>query len=239
MKNSNSRDPDNEKLLHYENVKTFFKKSAEDKYDFYDFKSNKKVERQLKKRSMWKVYTSTLNEIIQSDFKISNVIDVACGMGNFIMELAKYNQFKKIIGIDFLKETFNIARKTENKFGNISFVQGDLLNQPFTNRSFDLTVCLNTLHHIHWNDFEKAINELSRITNNYLMMEIRNKNYILLPWKTKIVLPKLYRDLPIFYNSIYELNELMKKNKFKLKMIKGNNTFSWVSWRLVAVYERN
>ena len=109
---------------------------------------------------------------------------------------------------------------------------------PFKNKSFDLTVCLNTLHHIHRNDFSKAINELSRITNRTLMVEIRNKKYILLPWKTKIVLPKLYSDLPISTNSILELNKLMEKNRFKLKLIKGNSLFSSTSWRLVAVYER-
>lgn len=238
MKKNNVKDSLDKKELHYENVKKFFKKSAADKFGFYDSKSEEKVEREIKKRIMWKVYISTLNEILKSDIKISNVIDVACGMGNFTMELSKHNRFKKIIGIDFLKDTFDIARKTKNKFENVSFVQGDLLNLPFNDSSFDLTICLNTLHHIHKNDFYKVINELSRITNSYLILEIRNKNYILLPWKTKIVLPRLYSDLPIFSNSISEINIIMDKNKFKLKMIKGNSILSWTSWRLLAVYKK-
>lgn len=228
----------NSKKIHYENVKSYFRKSAEEKTGFYDLKSDGKVERELKKRHMWKIYTSTLEEILRGNQKISNVVDIACGMGNFTMELSKHEQFLKIIGIDFLKETFNIARKADDKFSNISFLQGDLLNLPFKNRSFDLTVCLNTLHHIYRSDFSKVIDELSRVTKRNLMVEIRNSNYILLPWKTKIVLPKLYSDLPIYTNSIKKLNKILHKNSFKLKIVKGNSIFYLTSWRIVAVYER-
>ena len=238
MKRSNVYDSENEKKLHYKNVKNYFKKSAADKCGFYELKSEEKLERELKKRSMWKVYTSTLNEILKSDSNISNGIDVACGMGNFTRELSKHKRFQNIIGIDFLKETFDIAIKTKNKFLNTSFFQGDLLNLPFKDSSFELTVCLNTLHHIHKNDFLKAIYELSRVTKKYLMIEIRNKNYIFYFWKTKIVLPRLYKDLPIYSNSIFKLNKLMEKNNFKLKILRGNSVISFSSWRLVAVYEK-
>lgn len=238
MKKSNVYDSENEKKLHYENVKKYFKKSAADKFGFYELKSEEKVDRELKKRKMWKVYTSTLDKILKNDSNISNVIDVACGMGNFTRELSKQKRFQEIIGIDFLKETFDIAIKTKNKFSNTSFFQGDLLNLPFKNSGFDLTVCLNTLHHIHKNDFFKAIDELSRVTKKYLMIEIRNKNYIFYSWKTKIVLPRLYKDLPIYSNSIFKLNKLMEKNSFRLKILKGNSFISFASWRLVAVYER-
>jgi ubiquinone/menaquinone biosynthesis C-methylase UbiE len=239
VKDKNQENYDNEKNLHYDNVKKFFKKSAKEKTGFYDFKNDEQVEREIKKRRMWKIYTSTLNEILLSDNKISSVIDIACGMGNFTMEISKHKNFEKIVGIDFLKETFNIARKTKNKFENISFIQGNLLNLPFKNLSFDLTVCLNTLHHIYKNDFKNSINELSRITNKYLMIEIRNKNYVLLPWKNKIVIEKLYRDLPIYSNSISEINKNMEKNNFIPRIIRGNSAISWTSWRLIAVYERN
>lgn len=238
MKEPNFSKTGNDKELHYMQVKKFFKKSAEEKSKFYDSKSEGKLEREIKKRSMWKIYTLTLHEILQSNFNISIVIDVACGMGNFITELSRHNQFKKIIGIDFLKETFDIARKTGKKFENISFLQADLLNLPFSDRIFDLTVCINSLHHIHENDFSKAISELARITNKYVMLEIRNKNYILIPFINKIVLQKLYRDLPICSTSISEINNLMEKNRFKLKITRGNSSLYCACWRLVLVYER-
>ncbi len=239
MKDADFIKSKNETDSHYELVKKYFRKSAEDKKRFYSFKSKEEIEKEIKKRSMWKIYTSILDEILQKDAEITSVIDIACGMGNFTMELAKRNNYKRIVGVDFLKETFNIARKTENIFRNISFLEGNLLNLPFTDRSFDFTICLNTLHHIYKNDFYKAVNELTRITKHYLMLEIRNKNYILMPWINKTVLQKVYRDLPIYCSSVSDLNDLIEKNGFKLKIIRRNSSLTWTSWRLVLVYERN
>ena len=77
-------------------------------------------------------------------------------MGNFTLELANHNQIKKIVGIDFLKETINLARENK-KFEKVTFFQGDLVNMPFCDRSFDVTFCLNVLHHIHKEDFNKTL----------------------------------------------------------------------------------
>ncbi len=239
MKEAEFINTKNETDLHYDLIKKFFKKSAEDKKKFYNSKGKVGLEKEIKKRSMWRIYSLILDEILKKDDDISSVIDIACGMGNFTMELAKLNNLNRIVGIDFLKETFDIARKTENIFRNVSFIQGDLLRLPFNDQSFDFTVCLNTIHHIYKNDFYKAINELTRITKNYLMLEIRNKDYILMPWKNKIILQKVYRDLPIYCSSISDLNDLMKKNGFKQKIIRGSRSITWICWRLVLVYERD
>lgn len=238
MRNNNPMKYVNDKELHYELVRKYFRKSAEDKSGFYNSKSAEEIEHELKKRRMWRIYTSTLDDILKKDSEISSVIDAACGMGNFTIELVKRNHFKKIVGIDFLKETFDIACKNKQMFGNIFFLQGNLLNLPIVDKSFDFTVCLNTLHHIHKNDLSKAVYELTRITKKYLMIEIRNKDYIFEFWFNKILLPKLYRDLPVCCSSISELNDLMKKNGFELRIIRGNNLLTRASWRLLLVYER-
>ena len=238
MKDNDFIKTENQTDSHYNLVKNYFRKDAEKKRNFYKFKSEEKVEKEIKKRSMWKIYMLTLDEILKKDTKISSVIDAACGMGNFTMELAKHNNFIKIVGFDFLKETFSLTNENKNIFGNISFLQANLLNLPFKNRSFDFTVCLNTLHHIYEDDFYKTIDELARITKKYLMIEIRNKNYFLIPFKNKIILQKVYRDLPIYCCSVSELNDITEKNKFNLKIMRGNNSLSWASWRLVLVYER-
>jgi ubiquinone/menaquinone biosynthesis C-methylase UbiE len=159
-------------------------------------------------------------------------------MGNLIIELSKHNNFKRIVGIDFLKETFSIAWKSESIFGNISFLQGDLINLPFNNQSFDFSICINTLHHIHNKDFNRAINELTRITKHYLMIEIRNKDCIFLPWFNQIIMQKVYSDLPIYCNSVQDITSLMENNGFILKIIRGKRKLSMASWRLVLVYKR-
>jgi ubiquinone/menaquinone biosynthesis C-methylase UbiE len=219
-------------------VKKYFKKDAEKNKRFYSSRSRKEVENKIKKRYMWKTYHEILDQIINKNTNISSVIDIACGMGNLIIELSKHNNFKRIVGIDFLKETFSIAWKSESIFGNISFLQGDLINLPFNNQSFDFSICINTLHHIHNKDFNRAINELTRITKHYLMIEIRNKDCIFLPWFNQIIMQKVYSDLPIYCNSVQDITSLMENNGFILKIIRGKRKLSMASWRLVLVYKR-
>jgi len=223
---------------HYELTKKYFAKNAADKKGYYESKNINEIKQDIKKRSDWNNYTSTLDEILNKDRQIRNVIDVGCGMGNFTLELINRNKFKKIIGIDFLKETLDIARGNKKYFGNVDFIQGNLLDLPFKNRSFDLTVCLNVLHHVHKEDFNTAIDELTRITNKNLMLEIRNKNNFLERYYQKILLPKLYKDLPQFTNSIDEINESMKQRGFEIKKIKGNIPFTWACRQIVLTYKR-
>lgn len=230
--------PNSDKKLHYELIKKYFIKSASNKKGYYTTKDINEIKKDTKKRSDWRNYVSALNEILSDDNQIFSAIDVGCGMGNFILELVYYQQFKKIVGIDFLKETFNIARENKQYFGYVDFIQSNLLSLPLKNRSFDLTVCLNVLHHVHKEDFTTAIYELTRITNKYLMIEIRNKNNFLEFFYQKILLPKLYNDIPQFTNSITEVNNLMKKNGFELKKIKGRIPFRWACRHLVLVYKR-
>jgi ubiquinone/menaquinone biosynthesis C-methylase UbiE len=229
---------DSDKKLHYELIKKYFIKSAINKKGYYKSKDINEIKQDLKKRSDWSNYTYALNEISQEDNQISSAIDIGCGTGNFILELVYRKQFKKIVGIDFLKETFDNAREDKTHFGNVDFIQCNMLNLPFKNRSFDLTVCLNVLHHIHKEDFTLAIDELTRITDKYLMIEIRNKDNILEFYYQKILLPKLYDDLPQFTNSITEVNDLMKQRKFELKKIKGRIPFTWACRHIVLVYRK-
>jgi ubiquinone/menaquinone biosynthesis C-methylase UbiE len=227
-----------DKKLHYESIKKYFIKSAANKKGYYRSKSIYEIKKDTKRRSDWKNYTSALDEVLKNDRQIESTIDIGCGMGNFILELVYRKKFKKIFGIDFLKETFDIARENKQHFGNIGFIQGNILSLPFKNSSFDLTVCLNVLHHVHKDDFTLAIYELTRITNKYLMIEIRNKNNFLEFLYQKILLPKLYRSLPQFTNSITEVNNLMKQNGFGLKIIKGRIPFTWACRHLVLVYKK-
>ena len=226
------------KKLHYELTKNFFRKNAADKKGYYNSKDEETVKQEIQNRRMWEIYSSSLDGVLQNNRSIDSVIDVGCGMGNFTLELANRKNFKKIVGIDFLKNTFDIARENPKFFERVSFTEGNLIYMPFKDRSFDLAVCLNVLHHIHIDDFKLAIKELARITDKYLILEIRNKKNILDIWYSKIILPKYYKKLPLYTSSIQEINGLMKKFNFRLENMEGERFFSWTCRYLVIVYKR-
>jgi len=227
------------KTLHNKITKDYFKKSAAGKKGYYIEKSIDEVKYDLKKRKMWKIYVLVLEKLLQNDSKIINLLDAGCGMGNFTLELAVHNnKFKNIVGIDFLKETINLARENKKQFEKVTFLQGDLIKLPFCDKSFDVTFCLNVLHHIQKEDFNNAFRELARVTDKFLVVEIRNANNIFNFLYEKFLIPLFYRGLPLNSHSIKDINKLINQN-FKINNIEGNFSNNWFCRRLVLTYKRN
>lgn len=227
------------KKLHYKLTKQYFRKSAANKMGYYDAKTGRELKHDIKQRKIWEICNSILDEILQNNPEITKVTDVGCGIGDFTIDLAKrYPQFEKIVGIDFLKEPIDIARENAKQFDKVSFMKEDLLDLPFNDRFFDVTICINVLHHVYIEDLEKAVQELARVTDKYLILEIRNKKNIFNFWYKYILLPIFYRDLPIITCSISEVNDLIKNHSFKLQISRGIFPGSWVCRRLLLLYKR-
>jgi ubiquinone/menaquinone biosynthesis C-methylase UbiE len=230
--------PNPGKQTHYDLVKTYFNKDATEYERYYEGNDIDEMQRKLRKRNDWKTYTSVLDDLLLIDNKIGSAIDVGCGIGNFLFELVCKKKFKTIVGVDFLKETMRIAHEKKQFFGTVDFIQGNLLSLPFKERSFDLTVCVNVLHHVHKEDVPKALDELSRITNKYLMVEIRNRNNVLESFYENIPLRRKYKNLPQYTMSISELQHMMQRQGFAMERIKGRLPATWLCRRLVCAYKR-
>ena len=239
VKDFNCSKLEKDKKVHYESTKKYFRKNANFKEGYYTTKNTEEIKKEIGKRDMWDIYSSSLDEILQNNTESKSVIDVGCGMGNFTLELVNREQFKKIVGVDFLKETLKLACENAKLFQRATFIEGDLLNIPFIDRSFDITICLNVLHHIHVKDFDNAIQELARITNKYLILEIRNKRNIFNFWHNNITLPILYKNLPIHTTSTSTVNSLMSNHNFQLQTVGRKALLSQICERLVLTYKRN
>jgi len=239
MKYFDCSELEKEKKMHYELTKKYFRKSATSKKGYYTTKNTEELKQKIRKRDMWDIYSSSLNEILQNNSESKSVIDVGCGMGEFTLELVSREQFKKIVGIDFLKETFRLTYENTKLFERATFIEGDLLSIPFNDRSFDITICINVLHHIHVKDFSNAIQELARITDKYLILEIRSKRNIFNFWHNHVTLPIFYKDLPIYTTSTSKVNDLMINHNFQLQTVGKKALLSQICGRFVLTYKRN
>lgn len=66
-----------------------------------------------------------------------SALDVACGSGKLTAELARRAGSKgRVVGLDFSVEMLEVARRDHPK---IEFVEGDALNLPFDDASFDVS----------------------------------------------------------------------------------------------------
>ncbi len=133
-----------------------------------------------------------------------NILDLGCGNGEFTNQLSK---IATVTGIDISEEMIKIAKTS---FPHINFLSASIYDLPLKNKSFDSTICLNTIHHIE--DLEKAVKELCRVTKNQILIEIKNKNSL------NYIRRNLLKNNKYLWKAttIKETKNTFKKHSFKL-----------------------
>lgn len=91
------------------------------------------------------------------------VLDLGCGAGRHTMALAKAGF--QVIGLDISETALNELQKRVEKSGftNVTLVEHDMVQLPFSDDYFDAVVSTNVLHHGTIRTIEKTITELHRI----------------------------------------------------------------------------
>lgn len=89
-------------------------------------------------------------------------LDVACGPGTLVLELARTVRFAR--GIDVTHAMLMQARhfQHERNIANAFFDQGEAERLPYADRTFDLVACQFAFHHI--TKPEAALKEIVRVT---------------------------------------------------------------------------
>jgi demethylmenaquinone methyltransferase/2-methoxy-6-polyprenyl-1,4-benzoquinol methylase len=96
--------------------------------------------------------------------KPQTVLDVASGTGDIALALAQAVPQAQVTGLDFSKNMLDVARKRAdavNASAGLSFVQGNAMDMPFENDSFDVVVVSFGLRNMP--DYQRAIEEMTRV----------------------------------------------------------------------------
>lgn len=221
---------------HYEKTREFHRISAVEKNGYYDAmiggRPLKHTPYQLRVR---KLLFNALDKMFRDDPGIASAVDAGCGRGDFTIAVSKrYPQLKKVCGCDFVKEALGIAEKDAAMLTHVSFQESHLLQMPYDDGGFDLALCINVLHHIHKNDLEKALSELARISNRYLVIEIKNINNFLY----KYILPKSLLGMNVYPTSIAAVSTILEKLGFRLIEDHGIFLFNSLSPLVILVYKK-
>ncbi len=110
---------------------------------------------------MDKIQRMCLSKLLKQipDISGKKVLEVGCGVGRWakliINKGAEYN------GVDISSKMIEIAKKN-NSTGNFYIIDGKSL--PFPNNYFDLVFSVTVLHHIPYDEKEKMIREMCRVT---------------------------------------------------------------------------
>lgn len=103
-----------------------------------------------------------------------SVLDVGCGNGDFIRELALVHPGIEFRGHDFSAEMVEVARRHAPGVPNLSYHQQDILKPLPEPRRFDIVLCLNMFHHLHADDIEVGLDALASLTGRTLLFEMKN-----------------------------------------------------------------
>jgi SAM-dependent methyltransferase len=109
-----------------------------------------------------------------------DVLDVGCGAGRFVMQLAQRSQW--VTGLDVSSEMVRRAELNAEDFklDNTTFVVGDIHDLPFPSGKFDIVTCLNLL--FMYDNPKPALQELLRITNTSGHVIVLNPSAQMNPW---------------------------------------------------------
>ena len=133
------------------------------------------------------------------------VLDAGAGFGLVGAEIKdKYGA--TVVSIEFCRYVHDIPP-------SLNPVQGDILNLPFADNSFDTVICLEVLEHTL--DMEFAISEISRVLKNDGVLLLSVPNYLNIAGLVKLVVEKL---------NIYEPDTFAPFDEWKPKVMERFTT---------------
>ena len=102
------------------------------------------------------------------------IADVGCYDAWILVSLSKIINFKTAVGIEPRLKNIQKgieARRIYNVTTTVEFIQSDIdnLQNVLGNRTFDIVLCLGTLHHV--DSTPRAIHNLGKLTNDFLIVD--------------------------------------------------------------------
>ena len=91
----------------------------------------------------------------------ATIVDLGCGPGDLVVELAGRLKDVKIVGLDPSASMLLWAGRHATADGRIRFVTGDAAELPFSDGSVDVVVSTLSMH--HWEDPTEAFAEIARV----------------------------------------------------------------------------
>lgn len=92
------------------------------------------------------------------------VLDVGCGTGTLLEEIARRTPSAQLVGLDADPAILQLAEKKLSRTNlSVELVRGTATKLPFGNRAFDHVVSSLFLHHLTPEDKQRAVAEIARV----------------------------------------------------------------------------
>ena len=89
------------------------------------------------------------------------ILDVCCGTGDITEHIARNNPGVLVVGLDFSQHMLSVARKRTADLDNVMLVEGNALQLPFDDGTFDAASISFGLRNTP--DYEQVLREMARV----------------------------------------------------------------------------
>lgn len=93
----------------------------------------------------------------------ASILDVGCAKGFMMYDFKKLMPQANIRGIDISEYAYEHAQPEMKPFISI----GNAKALPFPDKSFDLVICINTIHNLPLDDCKQAFREIQRVSSKH------------------------------------------------------------------------
>jgi ubiquinone/menaquinone biosynthesis C-methylase UbiE len=152
------------------------------------------------------------------DHDTGNLLEIGCGDGLFLTELAAVNKQVHLYGIDNLPERLAVAEERLKQQGikGAQLYLGDATHMPFPDAQFETVVCINLLLNLPTMDVVRAfMKEMKRVSvpGGRIIFDIRNAANPLLYWKYRLApwYDPTIRDLPLRTYKLKDIVQILKE----------------------------
>jgi pseudaminic acid biosynthesis-associated methylase len=150
-------------------------------------------------------------EFLSSLPKDIKILEVGANYGMQLRMLADLG-FTNLYGVELNPVVAKVARETNSSF---NIIEGNALDLPFKDNSFDLVFTSNVLIHIAPTDRKKAISEIVRCSKGFIWgFEYFNETSVEIPYRgNRNVLWKT--DFPKLYKTLFPTLKLVQQKLYK------------------------
>jgi len=168
-------------------------------------------------------FFKTLLKLI-SEKKVDSILDVGCGEGFTLNRLMTNKIGSKWEGIEYSKDAIVLGKKF---YPEVKIKQASIYNLPYEDNSFDLVLCTEVLEHLENPD--RALKELVRVSNKYLVISVPNEPFFMM---AQLIRGKNWSRLGndiehINHWTMFSFPQFIKKNARRIKISAQKHPFAW------------
>ncbi len=127
--------------------------------DGYDAANNRIS---LGMHGLWKrSLCNTASRSCETTKRAGLILDVCCGTGDITESLARNNPDTFVVGLDFSAHMLDVARSRMTGLDNTMLVEGNAMELPFDDDTFDAAVISFGLRNTP--DYERVVSEMKRV----------------------------------------------------------------------------